>query len=752
VDRSADRASGGVPPATPAAEQVAELVAPTVPAPSGNGDARRRRERDGWGALHPLLPARTVVSVDVFDTALTRTCGPPEAVWLWLGRRLSRADSIPCSPEVFARARAEADRIVWARAGGLDSRVTLTDFYDDVTRALNLDPALAPSLAEAEACLEAEVLRAVPSARRAVREAGSSARRVVFTSDTYFSGAFLERQLRANDVWPEGSACFASSDHAVAKASGRLYDHLLAEVDVDPSSVVHVGDHPHSDGVMARHRGLRAVAAPEGRLNRYEKLLAGSMWATAGTGAALAGASRLARLDHRGRDGTEQAIVDVAAGVAGPALVAYVLWLLRRAQDSGVRRLVFLARDGQVLHEVAQILLRRLRLPMTSCYLLVSRLSTNLAATFEADDEELGWVFRDRGHLTARQLLERFDLSWDEVAQHLEPLGIAPDAARLTESTVRALAEALQRGPLRPLLLRNAAARRATVTRYLAQEGLLSERCGVVDHGGVGSQIRALHRLIVAAGGAPPRLYLMGMDNPADAGITVPDGVPDWLRDTECYLFDDRRGVGNPRPRGLVTVLQMLCAADHGTVTGYRDEGGRVVPVLAQGTDRAVLQWGLPALRATVRSFAEHVTLDPSLVDPWADLRAPVTEVVREFWARPTTDEARAWGAFPLEGAQAAGSSGQPVATRYSWWSLLRGVLNRSFPNLGWQHWYQGSLQQSPRGMRVALRSSEALYRRLDRSMHPWTSTLLGLLRQVLRGRPVPSSARSRRLRSKPGS
>jgi FMN phosphatase YigB (HAD superfamily) len=720
-------------PTTPAADGVAALAAPTVPE-SGNGDGRRRRARDGWGALPPLLSTDTVVSVDVFDTALTRTCGPPEAVFLWLGRRLSRSGAIPCSPEVFARARAWSDRVVWARAGGLDSRVSLPDFYEDVTRALHLDPALAPSLADAEARLEAEVLRALPSARQAVREASSSARRVVFTSDTYFSGAFLERQLRANDVWPEGSACFASSDQAVAKASGRLYDHLLAELDVDPSQVVHVGDHPHSDGVMARHRGLRPVAVPEGRLNRYEQLLAGSMWATAGTGAALAGASRLARSHNRAQTADEQAIVDVAAGVAGPAVVAYVLWLLRRALHSGVRRLVFLARDGQVLHEVAQILLRRLELPMTSCYLSVSRRSTNLAATFEADDEELGWVFRDRRDLTARQLLERFDLTWDEVAGHLEPLGIAPDAAGLTEPTARALAEALQRGALRPLLLRNAAARRDTLTRYLAQEDLLSERCGIVDLGGVGSQVRALHRLVVAGGGPAPRLFLVGLDNPADAGLTVPAGVPDWLGDTECYLFDDRRGAGLRRPRGLVTVLQMFCAADHGTVTGYREEGGRVVPVLAHTTDEAVLQWGLPVLRATVRSFAEHVTLDPSLVDPWADLRAPVTEVVREFWARPTTDEARAWGAFPFEGAQAADSAGRPVATRYSYWSVLRGVLSRSFPDLGWQHWYEGSLRQSPLGMRVALRSSEAMYRRLDRSMHPWTRALLTTLRKVLRG------------------
>src|SRR6266404_5426299 len=67
----------------------------------------------------------TVLSLDVFDSVLTRTCGSPAALFLWLGRRLVHRKVITCSPEAFAHARVLADKHVWRREGGLDSKVSV---------------------------------------------------------------------------------------------------------------------------------------------------------------------------------------------------------------------------------------------------------------------------------------------------------------------------------------------------------------------------------------------------------------------------------------------------------------------------------------------------------------------------------------------------------------------------------------------------------------------------------------------------
>ena len=53
------------------------------------------------------------------------------------------------------------------------------------------------------------------------------------------------------------------------------------------------------------------------------------------------------------------ALVDVAGGVAAPMLAAYVLWILEDAAARGLGRVYFLARDGQVLYEIARRLAPR---------------------------------------------------------------------------------------------------------------------------------------------------------------------------------------------------------------------------------------------------------------------------------------------------------------------------------------------------------------------------------------------------------
>ena len=659
-----------------------------------------------------------VVSLDVFDTVLTRTSGPPEGHYLWLGNRLLRSGILPCSAEVFARARLRVEREVWRRAGGMDTRVTLTDFYRELTRILWIPEALIEELVLAELKLEAEVLWPIPQGRNLIECARDKGVRVVFISDTYFSGSFLEEQLKRHDLWSEDSVCLSSIDFERSKASGRLFDSALKSLNLmHAGSMAHAGDNPHSDVHMPRSRGIKPFWLNGGRLNRYERLLAEERWATAGLGAALAGASRMARLATPSDSVHERAIRDVAAGVAAPFLLGYVLWLLRRARECGLDRLYFLARDGQVLKELATSLVDRLGWDIEVSYLFVSRQSTNLAATFSCNDEELGWVFRDRAFLTARELFARFDLAWNDVEEYANESGLSEGQRVATDEAVSSIKRILGETTVRTLILERARQRRSLVRDYLEQEGVFTAgSVGLVDFGGVGSQIRALHSIIVDAGAPPPRLLMVGLDDPSDAGLTTPSVTPEWLEDTECYLYDHRRGLGIRRKRGFGTCVQMFCSADHGTTLDYRRSEERVEPVLATPKDVEIIQWGLPTFRRVVQSVADSVVLSQDLVDYAADLRDVSCALIDMFWTKPTREEALAWGAFPFEGAQAGATQSQSLAHRYSWAQVVRQTVHGAFPNLGWQHWYEGSVALSPRSLRIALRLAESGYRRLERA------------------------------------
>jgi FMN phosphatase YigB (HAD superfamily) len=680
----------------------------------------------------------SVLSLDVFDTALTRGCGPPSAAFLMLGRQLSRRGLLPSTPEHFARARVRADREVWFRSGGLDAPVVLEDFYAELCRSLWLDPKTIPLLVNAELQLEATLLRPVPQTRQLIDRYAASGARVVFITDTYFPRQFIEDQLRRSGLWVTDARVFASSEYTTSKAGGGLFDQMTCELGLDPRDVVHMGDNRHSDVAMPRTRGLRAVHLGRGELNRYESCLAGHQYDTAGLSAALAGASRLARLRVDADGPLERPIRDVACGVAAPFLVAYVLWLLKRAHQLGIKRLYFLSRDGQVLVEVARTMASKMAIEMDLRYLYASRDSTNLAATVHAGEEELGWIERDLDDLTVQQLLARFDISAADLQERLPNLPVSLNSAA-GSSDVHQIWRALSGTDAgRSLVLYRAAQRRSVVMSYLRQEGVLDNVPGAfVDFGGVGSQMRALHSLTVLGGGQRPRLFLVGLDDPAAAGLSVPESDPDWLVDTECYLYDHRRRTGMRRRRGFGTLVQMFVAADHGTVTGYARRDDMVVPQLQPDIDDEVIRWGLATFRAAVAAFVHHLELDNDLVDVDADLRAAVTEVIDLLWSDPSYSEAQAWGAFPFEGAQVVSSDRQRLAAPYTWATVARGVRDGTFPDLGWMHWFEASLRLSRAMVRIPLSRSMSVYRWLERTSDPRATGVLRLMRRVL-GRPEP--------------
>jgi len=106
---------------------------------------------------------------------------------------------------------------------------------------------------------------------------------------------------------------------------------------------------------------LRAEHQGAASLNRYEHTWEAYREETGGLGSLVAGASRLARLGIE-TPAELRPIVDVATGVAGPILAAYVLWVLNNAQREGISRLYFVARDGEILYLIAQRLCERLGL------------------------------------------------------------------------------------------------------------------------------------------------------------------------------------------------------------------------------------------------------------------------------------------------------------------------------------------------------------------------------------------------------
>jgi hypothetical protein len=121
---------------------------------------------DGLGGADSLFqstadPSIQMISLDVFDTVLTRLTGTPPTIFLLLGKRLAANGLIRDSPEVFARARVTAERVCRTNLCAHED-VTLEEIYIELAKARALSATARERIMSEELSLERDLLRPVP--------------------------------------------------------------------------------------------------------------------------------------------------------------------------------------------------------------------------------------------------------------------------------------------------------------------------------------------------------------------------------------------------------------------------------------------------------------------------------------------------------------------------------------------------------------------------------------------------------------
>lgn len=405
------------------------------------------------------------------------------------------------------------------------------------------------------------------------------------------------------------------------------------------------------------------------------------------------------------------AIRDVAAGVAAPLLIGCTAWLLRDAAARGIERVYFLARDGQVLLQIAQALAPRIAPGIACRYLYASRQAwlRNVADLQATDSGHWLWwgVWQGfvPGETTLENLLLRLGVPGGDLDGELAAAGFGPEThgRPLGQGDLARLEAFFRTEAFAAALARSRAANRRLMRAYLAQEGAFDGTpAAMVDIGWAGNLHAALAGAQEAEGVAPARGYYLGFNRKQ-----LPDRA--GLRSRYLYGFEDTDGDAEPplKPRfaqELVEIyLEIFCAADHGTLVGFREADGRVVPELAPGWEARMRAWGLPQLRATLTAVAAR--LDPDMLTPAAlmALRPTLRDLVEAFWLDPTAAEARAWGAFPVEIGEGHGARALPLAEPYRAADAAALVAGRARMRRHKYFWTEGALAMTPAPLRAGL-------------------------------------------------
>lgn len=349
-------------------------------------------------SLAQKLCSFQAVSFDIFDTLIYRPFASPADLFHIVGARAGLLNFAGVREKCEARARQEK----FAASGTYE--VDIDEIYEEVNR-LASSFTLAKQLeleAEMELCYANPYMKEVWDILKAKKI------RLVVTSDMYMKREFLEELLRKNGF--EGyERLFVSNEYGKGKHDGRLYDTVREYLACE--KIAHVGDNKKSDIDNAKKHGFTPFLYPNSSLmgSPYRSDCMSRI-----IGSAYAGV-----VNNRLHCGLERypMLYEYGYVYSGIFVLGFCRYIHKIYQETGADRILFLARDGDLLKKVYD----RLYPDSPTCYFLWSRLA---AAKLCAGENILDFIRRfvyhkNNGAYTAGKIFR--DMGQEELLQGFEP-------------------------------------------------------------------------------------------------------------------------------------------------------------------------------------------------------------------------------------------------------------------------------------------------------------------------------------------
>jgi glycosyltransferase involved in cell wall biosynthesis/FMN phosphatase YigB (HAD superfamily) len=691
------------------AGKVADLRAQRARKTQNFSEDVRIETHDGkiMARLDRAVQGAPVVSLDVFDTLLMRRVRKPTDVFLFIQPWVRELLTLPNLDYPTVRVNAERLARATAQAAGGSTEIVLSDIYRSVQAITGCSDAIRDALMQRELEAEERLLYACPGLPEWVAGLASKNTRVLYVSDMYLEKAqiagLLERRgFAAPDVE-------VSSERRCTKYEGGLFDVVLNDRKLDPSSVVHVGDHPVSDGEQPRQRGMKTVAwklegSARPLVDQIQSFSGG--WHHDIFSSVFTGQVRGQRWSALQVPVSEPETVWERVGyeVAGPLYLAYVKWVVNKALEQKVKRLYFLARDGHPLIAVARRLIEKAGLDLTCEYVYASRRLLNFPIIRKIDDAALAFLLQANPGMTVRNFFDRIDVPLPG-ADVLRKHGFSDPDAVIVNKDWCFLTPSMHQGMMNLMrehervIVERAGDERRRVLDYLREIGLGDASTAVVDLGWQASSVQSLTELLGQAG-MPNRFQSYYFATWQSAQPAIEKG---------CRLQSFYVHLHKPAWRAAVVaesveLIESFFAATHPTINQVRREASGWRPVYGQLDVSDGHRQDLERLQAAGLRFVEELL---AWMPDWNEQPTSfglgyIDTVLDRLLRHPTDEEARTLGALSLRSSFGGHGPLRYIAKvdRASYSAIEPSSLQRDYDH---SYWKMGFKTQLPVGLRERL-------------------------------------------------
>ncbi len=574
-----------------------------------------------------------VISFDVFDTLITRRFIQPRDIHFYVGCLACKKLGLALQPYKYMEMRMASEKE--ARSKSYKEDITLDEIYKLLAERLFVDEDTAETLKNMELEAEREFSVARPAMKEVYDYAVEQGKKIFFVSDMYLPKEFIIELLRRQGYDALPGNTIVSSDEGVIKITGNLFKRLIQLAGTgDPLDILHIGDNFNVDTKGARAVGLRAyycenvhetfLSFPEmAKLFKFNaRLTEMQMGICLYLGIV---ANRLMESVHPRRIYAEDTLFNASAynlGYFGLGifLLNFTDWLKDHIVKNGVKQLVFLSRDGQLIKNVYDAVYGDDPSLPKSIYLYSSRRMYTIPCIRRERDFNI--IFNNNFQGSAEDFVKtRLGLTEpDEYAKAeailKRELGIGP---AMEVNMSQPLAREIVR-VLKDMVLKNAKREREAILRYFAATLDLKAPTAMVDLGYNATIVRYFNDLT-------------GCDAES---VNV---LVEALAFERCLYPYGQKIAGYAL--GLVPFVQ------------YNYNLREIVPMLEtcfstkdNQAEKAVIERGKPQ----VRFIEDEQSQDPRRLQFVTDVRAGVMDFIRDF----TAARRRAPGLFATNPVDAA--------------------------------------------------------------------------------------------------
>lgn len=513
-----------------------------------------------------------VYSYDIFDTLITREVATPKGVFCLMQEALINED---CYAEIssdikrdFMDLRIHAEEIAryCVQKNGIEDIV-----FDDIYKYMSMRGGLSKEnceiLKQLEIEVEYDVSVGIKDNIEEVKRHIAEGNKVILISDMYLPKNIIREMLvKADDIF-QNIPLYVSSEYGKIKFSGNLYRLIASKENINFNEWIHRGDNPRGDvkgaekvGIRANHFKFPGLTDLESELiKKYEN---DSRWQK------LIGTSRNARLTN-----SKSIPFAIGTSIGAPILTAYVEWILDICKKENIRHLYFIARDGYITKKIADIIIFKKRLEITTSYIYGSRKAWRMPSFSKNNDnirELLAWSHINRIN-SIEKLADVFQISSNDILRFLS--SDISTVGEFSSSIRNYVIDIIDTREFKDFLIEKNRDFRKIAVEYLKAN--INTRCGkfaFVELAGSGYTQVCLSKLMQDFYCEPIHSFYFKVDQ--------------LLEDENCKFY-----VYFPSRLKQNILIEALCHAPHGQTIGYDKD--TLNPILESYEDDALINHGI---------------------------------------------------------------------------------------------------------------------------------------------------------------